>query len=142
MQVGEQLSEGMAQGSEYGRGTGACVINGEPTAKVSGSLKMIGSRAGVDGLYEIEEVEHNYSRSGGYITQCSLVNPRLDLSTGAYGPETGWPEKPPPAKSKAQLEAERLDAERRLAQAMADIGGAEPIPALAAAASISTEGVG
>jgi phage protein D len=86
----QQDAGGMGEGSESNRGAGTVTINGEPMAKVGGKCTVTGARAGVDGSYDIAEVEHNYSRSGGYITRITVRNPNPYGPPVAYGPEWGF----------------------------------------------------
>lgn len=46
------------------QGNGRIIINGEPGATWWTMVLLVGARPGVDGLYRIATVEHNYSRSG------------------------------------------------------------------------------
>lgn len=74
------------------RGVGSIVINGEPSAMVGGKVDIKGARAGVDGTYGIDEVEHVYSRAGGFTTTITCKFPELDS-----GPFVAWDwVKPPP----------------------------------------------
>ena len=77
-QVGEQFNQAMERGSRFDRGTGWVQINGEPQARARRQLTIVGARPGVDGSYQISEAEHNYTRSGGYTTRCTLKQPNID----------------------------------------------------------------
>jgi len=101
-QVGEQINDGAGRQSEGERGCGFVTINGEPTAKSNGKMRIIGARDGVDGLYSIKSAEHTYSRSGGYITRCELKNPAPD--PGGYSED--WHIKH--ARAQAQIEEKRV----------------------------------
>jgi phage protein D len=126
-QVGEQLAEGMGQASEYGRGTGSCIINGEPTAKAGGTIRITGARPGVDGRYSITEVEHNFSRSGGYITQCTLTNPAPDTSKYVLGEAWGWlPGQHETDASRTAAQQTQRDEASRRAQAEREVAQANP----------------
>jgi hypothetical protein len=52
-------------------------------------MSIVGARPGIDGLYNIEEVEHNYTRGVGFTTRCNVRNPR---PTGGY---ESWVKAPP-----------------------------------------------
>lgn len=74
-QVGGQWNDGQKDDAERNRGTGNATINGEPAAQPFGEMLISGARPGVDGLYEIEEAIHHYSRARGYLTMCKLKRP-------------------------------------------------------------------
>lgn len=80
-QSGEQSNEGMAGDAKFGRGTGWCIINGEPRVFAGCYLMIKGARPGVDGRYLVSEAEHIYSRRG-YTTRCNLSNPNIGASHG------------------------------------------------------------
>lgn len=82
--VGGQSNEGLSADSQARRGTGWCVINGEPTVTAGARMLISGARPGVDGSYRIAEAHHIYTRSAGYTTRCDLSNPDL------AGPWDGW----------------------------------------------------
>jgi hypothetical protein len=67
--VADQQNAGAMQGNTPT--TGVIVINGEPLAQWEGTILIIGARPGVDGLYNIKEVEHFYSRQG-YISTLKI----------------------------------------------------------------------
>jgi hypothetical protein len=77
-QVADQWNVALGAGSEANRGVGSCVINGEPAAAPFGHVIIKGARAGVDGEYMISEVQHQYSRSGGFITTLYMKFPLGD----------------------------------------------------------------
>lgn len=74
-QVGSQRTDNAAAEVQIGRGTGWVIINGEPKAMAKGTMEIVGAREGVDGEYQMIEVEHSYSRMGGYTTRCILAKP-------------------------------------------------------------------
>jgi hypothetical protein len=74
-QVGTQYNGGAEAESQNKRGRGWCIINGEPSAAAGNKVVIIGARPGVDGGYTMEEVEHNYTRAGGYTTRINVENP-------------------------------------------------------------------
>lgn len=84
----EQWNMGMYEGALANRGLGTIVINGEPAARYGGKVQLKGARAGIDGIYTIDEVEHVYSRSAGFITTLTTKFP--NLGWGPLGPEWGW----------------------------------------------------
>src|SRR6188768_2493761 len=87
---GEQANEGASQDSQSKRGTGWCLINGEPRAHANAKISISGARPGVDGTYMISEAEHNYTRGVGYTTRCNVQN--FKPVEGSYN----WPTKPKP----------------------------------------------
>jgi hypothetical protein len=72
-------------------------------------VSVKGARAGVDGLYSIEEVEHLYSRGGGFVSRLNVNNPRPTANEVVYGEKWGW--------TKPTARQERLAAERQARQA-------------------------
>lgn len=81
-QVGAQLNSGTNKTTENNRGTGWCIINGEPSVIAGQYISIKGARPGVDGRYRIDEAGHLYSRGGGYTTRCNLINPLGQGDTG------------------------------------------------------------
>jgi phage protein D len=127
-ETSEQEGEGMSQGSQEKRGVGSVTINGEPMAKVHGTLKVTGARAGVDGSYQIAEVEHNYSRSSGYITRISLRNPNPDGPPTAYGPEWLFPSEQQRRDHQQQTEDEIAERAEQQEEREAEAAGEERAP--------------
>jgi phage protein D len=79
--VADQSNAGTASDSETSRGTGWALINGEPQCKAGALLHIIDARPGVDGIYLMTEVEHNYTRGVGYQTRCNVRDPVPDYSS-------------------------------------------------------------
>jgi hypothetical protein len=104
-QTAEQWTVGLTEASILKRGMGFVMLNGEPAAVPNARLNVKGARAGVDGLYSIEEVEHLYSRGGGFLTRCNVNNPRPTANEIIYGDKWGW--------VKPTARQERLAAERQ-----------------------------
>jgi uncharacterized protein len=73
----EHTNDAMSADSNASRGTGWCLINGEPRARAGAPLILQGARPGVNGQWTIDECEHHYTRAGGYVTRCTLRNPIL-----------------------------------------------------------------
>lgn len=73
---GEQSNSGTGALVDAKRGIGWVLLNGEPNAKTGGTISIDGARPGVDGMYSIDEVEHNYTRGVGFTTRCNVTNPR------------------------------------------------------------------
>lgn len=64
-------------------GSGSIVIDGNASAQPEGQVELRGARAGIDGTYRVEAVNHDYSRSGGWTTKIDLKEPQ-----GAAGTDT------------------------------------------------------
>jgi Bacteriophage probable baseplate hub protein len=74
--VADQGNDGQQENSDAKRGSGNLVINGEPRAKPSMRVEVIGARPGVDGTYNIIEAHHIYSRQG-YTTRLEVERPHF-----------------------------------------------------------------
>lgn len=61
--------------SSRNAGLGWIVIVGEPRAQPRGMVNLQGVRDGVDGGYHIKQVEHTYSRGGGYESRLDVIHP-------------------------------------------------------------------
>lgn len=61
--AGNENSGQQAQ-ADLQQGNGRIIINGEPRARWATHVLLTGARPGVDGLYFIKAVEHDYSRHG------------------------------------------------------------------------------
>lgn len=85
--VGEQNNDSLAFMSEFNRGTGYVIINGEPQAKAGADIVVWGARPGVDGRYQMEEVEHTYTRAGGYTTRIRVKRPTNVVGSLVSPPE-------------------------------------------------------
>ena len=72
---GGQQNEGQEDTSDYQRGTGHLVINGEPRARAQTYVEVSGTRPGVDARYGVSEADHIYSREG-YTTRLTLIRPQ------------------------------------------------------------------
>ena len=88
-----QVNEGTNKDSQSRRGTGWILLNGEPRAKAGGHINIDFARPGVDGRYQMTEVEHNYTRGVGYTTRCNVQFP--EPKDGGYGWSRDEEEKPP-----------------------------------------------
>ena len=95
--VAGQTNEGSSSDSKGRRGTGWVLINGEPEAKAGGHILINYARPGVDGLYQMIEVEHNYTRGVGYTTRANVQWPRPLGGDYKWKRSTDVEEKPPPA---------------------------------------------
>jgi hypothetical protein len=70
--VAHQQNQGSDDITNTLSGMGRIVINGEPAATWLGQVQLIGTRPGVDGLYNIWTASHLYSRQG-YVTQLEVM---------------------------------------------------------------------
>jgi phage protein D len=96
--VAEQGNDGQQENSDSKRGSGHLVINGEPLAKPSMTVEVIGARPGVDGTYTIIEADHIYSRQG-YTTRLEVNRPHFSgdgASQYTLPTPSGQPTPPPP----------------------------------------------
>jgi hypothetical protein len=93
-----QENTGGARESVSRRGTGWCLLNGEPTARAGASLFIRNARPGVDGEYLITEVEHNYTRGVGFTTRCNVQYPRPNSADFGWLRDPGPFQVPPPPK--------------------------------------------
>lgn len=62
--------------SERNKGQGTIVIDGNASAQPEGTCVVVGVRAGIDGTYRIDNVEHSIDRGGGWTTTLSLKQPQ------------------------------------------------------------------
>lgn len=81
-------SEGKSRDVQRDKGGGTVEIDGDATARSGGKCIISGARAGIDGEYRIEEVNHSYSRSG-WTTRLSVK-----LPGGEAGKDNRTPKKP------------------------------------------------
>lgn len=108
----EQWNIGLDEMARANRGAGSIVINGEPAADIAGKVNIKGARAGVDGLYMIEEVEHVYSRTAGFITTLNLRYPEFFNGPDIYGPFGFVARKTPTRPGSVEAIVEALTGER------------------------------
>lgn len=69
-------SESRKADSERGKGSGSITIDGNSDAQPEGTVILSGSRPGIDGTYRIETVQHDFSRSTGWVTRLDLKQPQ------------------------------------------------------------------
>lgn len=110
----EQWNIGLEEVADARRGFGSIVINGEPAALIGGRVNIKGARAGVDGLYMIEEVEHVYSRTAGFLTTLNLRYPEFFDGPNIFGKFDWAPKKPlaTPGSMQAIIQAMETTVER------------------------------
>jgi len=90
--VAGQKVEGNAEQSKWEKGTGWCLINGDPRAKADSTITIMGARPGINGTYTAEEVEHNYQRGVGYTTRIVVKAPNPTGAGGGFGNDPGRPQ--------------------------------------------------
>ena len=66
------------KGGDREKGGGTIVIDGEPSAQAEATVILTGARPGIDGSYRADSVEHNLTRSSGYITTIAVKQPDGD----------------------------------------------------------------
>jgi phage protein D len=66
--------------TERNKGEGTVDIDGEASAEPEGTCVVSGARAGVDGPYLIDTVDHDIDRGGGWITRLALKQPKSEKS--------------------------------------------------------------
>lgn len=71
--------------SERGKGGGTVTIDGSGDAQPEGTVLLIGARPGVDGIYRIDSVNHQFSRGSGWTTRLDVKQPQGDAGTDARG---------------------------------------------------------
>lgn len=77
----ERRSGSAKKGGDREKGGGTVVIDGEPSAQAEAPVTVIGARAGIDGSYRADSVEHLYTRGGGYTTTIEVKQPDGDAGT-------------------------------------------------------------
>jgi phage protein D len=68
-------SESRKADSERGKGEGSITIDGNSDAQPEGTVVLSGSRPGIDGTYRIDTVQHDFSRSTGWVTRLDIKQP-------------------------------------------------------------------
>lgn len=65
-----------ADEAERGKGGGTITLDGEPNAQPQAICMVSGIRPGIDGMYRITQVRHNFSRDDGWTTMVDLEQPQ------------------------------------------------------------------
>lgn len=77
----KRLSESRKTDSERAKGEGSITIDGNAEAQAEGTVNLSGSRPGIDGTYRIDTVNHDFSRSTGWVTRLDVKQPQGDAGT-------------------------------------------------------------
>lgn len=62
--------------SERGKGGGSVTIDGNNAAEPEGTCIVVGARPGIDGIYRIDTVNHDFSRGSGWTTRLDVKQPQ------------------------------------------------------------------
>lgn len=71
--------------SERGKGGGSVTINGNNAAEPEGTCVVVGVRPGVDGIYRIDTVNHDFSRGSGWTTRLDVKQPQGEAGQDGRG---------------------------------------------------------
>lgn len=71
--------------SERGKGGGSISIDGNGNAQPEGTVTLVGARPGIDGVYRIDSVTHEYSRGSGWTTRLDVKQPQGGAGTDTRG---------------------------------------------------------
>lgn len=74
----KRRADSLKREGEREEADGTIIIDGNPEATAEGKITLAGARPGIDGTYTIDSARHDYSRSGGYVTTCSVKLPDGD----------------------------------------------------------------
>lgn len=74
----KRLSESRKADSERAKGEGSITIDGNGDAQPEGTVNLSGARPGIDGTYRIDTVNHDFSRSTGWVTRLDVKQPQGD----------------------------------------------------------------
>lgn len=85
----ENMLEGRKGEAEREGGGGSVTLDLYPGAQAEGLFTLRGTRAGVDGQYRIDSVQHKADRNGGSVTTLSLKQPHGGAGKDARKPATG-----------------------------------------------------
>lgn len=71
--------------SERGKGGGSVTIDGNNAAEPEGTCIVVGARPGIDGIYRIDTVNHDFSRGAGWTTRLDVKQPQGEAGQDGRG---------------------------------------------------------
>lgn len=73
-EIAQQKADALREESQRASSAGTLEILGNPIAQPEAQAAIAGVRAGIDGLYFVDGVDHTFSRDRGYLTRLTLAN--------------------------------------------------------------------
>jgi hypothetical protein len=74
----QKLADANAEESKRDKGGGSITIDGDPAAQAQATIIVSGVRPGIDGQYRIASARHEYTRSSGWLVDCTIEQPQGD----------------------------------------------------------------
>lgn len=79
----KQTAQSRKTESERAKGKGSVTIEGIADAQPEGTVTLCGARPGIDGIYRIDTVNHDFSGSSGWVTRLDVKQPQGKAGTDA-----------------------------------------------------------